>query len=159
MAADPIDIAPSARDSILRLARESADGRETGGILLGYGPDANGVVHVEIAGDPGPAADRRPAFFSRDLTHATALAREAWRGSQAVWVGEWHTHPGGGSQPSARDLATYVRLLAASSLEFEVFVSIIVIPDEAKRWEAPHLFAWLLELTDVHEGAPPASTS
>jgi integrative and conjugative element protein (TIGR02256 family) len=144
--AGTIEIAPHARDRILRLARDSGDGLETGGILLGRGPDDNGVVRVESAGDAGPAADRREDFFLRDLAHARVLANEAWRRSSAVWVGEWHTHPMGGREPSARDLSTYIRLLAASSLEFEVFVSIIVIPDQAAGWEEPRLWPWLLEL-------------
>ena len=141
-----IEIAPRARDSIFRLARESEDGRETGGILLGRGPDDNGVVRVEIAGDAGPAADRRPDFFLRDLVHTRALADKAWQQSRAVWVGEWHTHPKGGRAPSASDLSTYIRLLAASALEFDVFVSIIVVPDQLGGWTGPRLWPWLLEL-------------
>lgn len=86
---------------MILLAPESADGRETGGILLGRGPDADGVVRVEIAGDAGPRADRRPDFFLRDLSHARELADGAWKRSRAVWVGEWHTHPTGGPEPSA----------------------------------------------------------
>jgi integrative and conjugative element protein (TIGR02256 family) len=151
VAADPVDITPTARDSILRLATESADGRETGGILLGRRAHASGVVCVEIVGDPGPAADRRPTFFSRDLAHANALAQDAWQRSRAVWVGEWHTHPAGGPQPSARDLATYAGLLAASALAFEVFVSIIVVPNNVSGWDAPQMVSWLLELGTTPE--------
>ena len=150
MRAATIEIAPRARDRIRRLASESSDGRETGGILLGRGPDDAGVVRVEIAGDHGPAADRRPDFFLRDLAHARALADEAWQQSRAIWVGEWHTHPTGARAPSASDLSTYTRLLAASALEFESFVSIIVIPDAVDGWANPRLWPWLLEL---HVGA------
>jgi integrative and conjugative element protein (TIGR02256 family) len=141
-----IHIAAGVREHILQLAIKSGDGRETGGILLGRGPAPDGVIPIEIAGDPGPAADRRPNFFLRDLAHAEALANAAWERSRAIWVGEWHTHPTGGSQPSASDLSTYTHLLAASALDFEVFVSVIVTPDDAKGWEAPQLWPWLLEL-------------
>jgi integrative and conjugative element protein (TIGR02256 family) len=105
-----IDIAPEARSAIMRLSPESADGSETGGILLGRGPDADGVVRVEIAGEPGPRAERRPDFFLRDLEHARGLAARAWQETGAVWIGEWHTHPMGGARPSATDLGTYARL-------------------------------------------------
>ena len=41
------------------------DGREIGGILLGRGPDDDGVIEIVEAGDPGPNADRRNDFFLR----------------------------------------------------------------------------------------------
>jgi integrative and conjugative element protein (TIGR02256 family) len=150
-----IEIAPQVRDRICRLAPKSEDGCETGGILLGRGPTEDGVS-VEMAGDAGPRADRRPDYFLRDLSHARSLAADAWRRSQAVWVGEWHTHPRGEREPSTSDLATYVRLLGASDLEFEVFVSIIVVPGDGGDWEQPELWPWLLEL---RRGEKPPSES
>jgi integrative and conjugative element protein (TIGR02256 family) len=151
-----IHIAPQARDNILRLAPQSEDGLETGGILLGRGPANDGVVHVEIAGNAGPAADRRSDFFLRDLDHARTLADGAWQKSRAVWVGEWHTHPQGGREPSTSDLSTYVRLLAASELNFEVFVSIIVVPNHGS-WGHPELWPWLLELRHSQAREPPSA--
>ena len=147
-----IVISPAARASILRLASVSEDGRETGGILLGRGPETEGVVWVEIAGDPGPGAERRPDFFLRDLGHARVLAEKAWTASRAIWIGEWHTHPLGGHRPSPSDLSTYLRLLATSELQFELFVSIIVTADAGEGWARPRLWPWLLEL----RGAPPS---
>ena len=135
-----------ARERIVQLAPASEDGLETGGILLGRGPGEDGIVHVELAGDAGPGAERRSDFFLRDLAHARSLAEEAWVGSRAIWVGEWHTHPLGGRAPSSSDLDTYGRLLAASALEFELFVSIIVTAEEDRGWAAPRLCPWLLEL-------------
>ncbi len=131
------------------MARESTDGRETGGILFGRGPDKHGVVQVERAGDPGPKARREPRFFLRDLQHAQRLAEEAWGDSKAIWVGEWHTHVRGDSRPSATDLATYASLLAAADLHFDVFVSIIVVPDAEHAWQEPRLALWLLAMSDI----------
>jgi integrative and conjugative element protein (TIGR02256 family) len=144
-----VRIADAARETIMRLAPESADGRETGGILLGRGPGNDGVVHVEIAGDPGPHAIRRPDFFLRDLEHARMLAEEAWERSRAIWVGEWHTHPVGGPEPSATDLGTYANLLTAAALEFEVFASIIAVPGASAGWNDPRLCPWLLQIDAV----------
>jgi integrative and conjugative element protein (TIGR02256 family) len=151
-----IEISPAARETIETLAGESADGRETGGILLGRGPDERGVVHVEVAGEPGPHAERRPDYFLRDLKHAKQLAEDAWQDSKAVWVGEWHTHPMGRQSPSPTDLGTYLRLLSAASLEFKLFVSIIVIPDPELGWNKAQLWPWLLELRAIE---PPGPTS
>lgn len=133
-----------ALETIHALAPESADGRETGGILLGRGPVPDGVVVIEQAGDPGPAAVRRRDFFLRDRLHAQALADTAWLDREAVWVGDWHTHPMGGPSPSRRDLRTYAGLLAAAELGFEVFVSIIVVPDDDLGWGRPQLHPWIL---------------
>lgn len=141
-----IEISAQARKQICELAALSTDGRETGGLLLGRGPNGKGLVEVEIAGEPGPSAIRKPAFFLRDLDHARSLADEAWDASRAVWVGEWHTHPDGSPFPSRDDFATYLRLLAASELAFSHFVSVIVTPDRANGWSQPRLWSWLLEL-------------
>jgi integrative and conjugative element protein (TIGR02256 family) len=143
-----IEIGRETRANIMRMASESEDGLETGGILLGRGPDANGVVQVEIAGDAGPRAERRRDFFLRDLVHARSLAEEAWATSRSIWVGEWHTHPLGGRAPSPSDIRTYVSLLATAELEFEIFTAIIVTPGFQGNWRQPQLWPWLLHLAD-----------
>lgn len=99
-------------------------GLETGGILLGH--ETDGVPRVTFAGDPGPKAVREPLRFSRDLDHAERLAERAWQELQAVWLGEWHTHPGGSPVPSDIDMASYGRHLADPDLTFSRFVSLIV---------------------------------
>jgi integrative and conjugative element protein (TIGR02256 family) len=139
--APTVTILPEVEERIRALAAESRDGSETGGILLGRGPDDNGVITVEEAGDPGPAAERRPDFFLRDLDHARELAAAAWDDREAVWVGEWHTHPTGPPTPSNRDLVTYAGLLSDPELGFATLVSIIVVPDP--DWANPRLLTWV----------------
>jgi len=141
-----VEVNEAADQAIRTLAPNAADGRETGGILLGRGPDHTGAIRVEQAGDAGPKAIRRPNFFLRDLKHARALADEAWERDGAVWIGEWHTHLEGSGDPSDADLDTYVRLLATADLQFDVFVSIISTPGEADGWDSPDLWPWVLEL-------------
>lgn len=138
-------IAPEAERRIRELANASADHRETGGILLGRGPDADGVIHVEEAGKPGENAERRPDFFLRDRAHAERLAEEAWERSHSIWVGEWHTHPTGPPVPSTRDLVTYAGLLDDPDLGFEALVSVIVVPGADEDWDASRLLVWILE--------------
>ncbi len=144
---------PAVEKRIQRLARAAADGRETGGILLGRGPDEHGVIVVEEAGDAGEHAERRPDYFLRDRAHAERLAEAAWERSRAVWVGEWHTHPDGLPIPSTRDLATYSALLDDSELAFKALVSVIAVPDPAQRWEAPRLLVWVLAPTPPADGS------
>ena len=97
---------------------------ETGGILLGH--EADKISRVTVAGGPGPKAVREPMRFSRDLDHAKRLAEQAWQESQAVWLGEWHTHPGGSPVPSDIDMVSYGRHLADPDLAFSRFISLIV---------------------------------
>ena len=141
-----IEICEMARDVICKLATRSTDGMETGGILLGRGPEPDGLIAAEIAGDPGPKAIRKADYFLRDLEHAQGLAMEAWDTSRAVWIGEWHTHLNGSPAPSTSDLGTYLRLLAASELAFTHFLSIIVTDDGAGDWMRPELSPWVMEL-------------
>jgi integrative and conjugative element protein (TIGR02256 family) len=140
-----VNIAPEVERRIRELACASADSRETGGILLGRGPEENGVIHIEEAGEPGDHAERRRDFFLRDRAHAEALAAEAWERSRAIWVGEWHTHPMGPGTPSSRDLVTYSGLLDDAELAFEALVSVIVVPDADAAWERSRLLVWVLE--------------
>jgi integrative and conjugative element protein (TIGR02256 family) len=136
-----------ARDAAMTIAREaaaSADGRETGGILLGFDASEFGELLVLDAGDPGPAAERRPDFFQRDTNHARRLAEEAYRRTTARWVGEWHTHPRGRLAPSRVDLRTYRSFLRDEDLHFPVFLAVIVGPGE-EGWTRPRATAWLIE--------------
>lgn len=137
-----VEIQPDVQARIAELAAASADGTESGGILLGRGPDEHRLIVVEQAGEPGPKADRRPDFFLRDREHAMALADKAWDCDRAVWVGEWHTHPAGPPYPSPRDLGTYAGLIGSAELSFRAFVSVIVVPHP--DWTHPRLVPWVL---------------
>jgi integrative and conjugative element protein (TIGR02256 family) len=143
-----LNVTPEVEATIRRLARLSEDGRETGGILLGKGPSEHGLIDIIQAGDPGPEAVRQPDSFLRDLNHARELADAAWPRSRAAWIGEWHTHPGAGPAPSARDLVTYADLLANPGLGFDVFVAIIVTPGRERDWNEPTLTPWLIGQTE-----------
>lgn len=115
-------------------------GSETGGILLGWG-DNSPDFHVMRAGTPGPQAIHEVDRFLRDLDHATKLAAQAWQDLNAVWIGEWHTHPDAALTPSPADLASYQRHLDDPDLNFSRFLSIIVKADIGSTV----LAAWVLE--------------
>lgn len=104
----------------------ATDGLETGGILLGHNQPGSTTPTILIAGDPGPRADRGPHHFLRDLSHAQALAQDAWTGHQAQWIGEWHTHPRTPPTPSDTDLRSYAQHLEDDALGFHSFISLIV---------------------------------
>lgn len=118
----------------------SADGLETGGILLGTS-SAN-LIEVRHAGDPGPNAKRGTHTFHRDLQHAQHLADTAWAEDHSLWIGEWHTHPSGDLAPSALDLDSYLRHLHDPDLNFDHFVAMIVGLDSQTR---PVIATWLIQ--------------
>lgn len=131
---------------------------ETGGILLGRDAGgAGGGPLVTVAGGPGPNAIRQPLRFSRDREHADQIAERAWQDHQAVWLGEWHTHPGGSPAPSEIDMTSYGRHLSDPELGFDRFVSIIIaLPADGAEPAETHarqavLVAWLIE----RDGAQP----
>jgi integrative and conjugative element protein (TIGR02256 family) len=134
-------LAPAAATTIRDEALRSADGNETGGVLLGHvGTDT--AARVRSAGDPGPAAVHRPAFFLRDLHHAQQLATQAFARDGSEWIGEWHTHPGAEPVPSARDLHTYLGFVADPQLRFDAFVALILVAP-AGTWHRPQAHAWV----------------
>jgi integrative and conjugative element protein (TIGR02256 family) len=139
-----VRLAERALVSVVTHAVASADGCETGGILLGYDESELGDMLVMEAGDPGPVAERRPDFFKRDLVHAQRLADDALASTSSRWIGEWHTHPGGSLAPSSTDLRTYRSFLRDPQLGFSVFLSLIVGPGE-DGWARPRARAWLIQ--------------
>ena len=60
-----VHLRQTALESILAEVNRAANSAETGGILLGRVEGT--AITVELAGDPGPSAERRPDFFDRDL--------------------------------------------------------------------------------------------
>jgi integrative and conjugative element protein (TIGR02256 family) len=146
-----VTLTVSAAESLGSHARQSTDGSETGGILLGH--DRSADLLVTVAGDPGPAAIRTPNRFKRDLAHAQSLADDAYDRDGSVWIGEWHTHPNGPVQPSEVDLRTYFSHLSDPSLGFDRFLSLIALPCAEHGWEHVNVAAWV-----VHDNVAEAAS-
>lgn len=137
----------------------SADGRETGGILLGFDADERGEALALEAGGPGPNAERRPDFFQRDLAYAQRLADAAYGRRCARWIGEWHTHPRRFITPSRKDLRTYRSFLTDPELHFANFIALIVTARDAD-WKELVITGWTIERRRVLRALLlPAATS
>lgn len=142
-------LAAAALHAISAEIRTAPANLETGGILLGQG-DGLPDFYVMRAGGPGPKALHEPTRFIRDLDYATALARQAWADVQAVWIGEWHTHPIARPVPSETDLNAYLRHLQDPELGFKRFLSLIIAPTTPTTKNAP-------EVGELDEPGDPAS--
>lgn len=97
----------SVREALDRAAAGCAAKPEAGGILLGAYRGAD----VEVTGrtDPGPGDERQLSSFTRSDPLHDVANRTAWNasGGTVSYVGEWHTHPWGGVQPSSTDTTTW----------------------------------------------------
>ncbi|WP_092734947.1 Mov34/MPN/PAD-1 family protein [Agrobacterium fabrum] len=79
------------------------DRNEHGGLLLGY--RKAGAIEVKEATFPNRWDKASPIRFYRSAVgHRTKALRE-WivSGGTVGWVGEWHSHPFGSSNPSSID--------------------------------------------------------
>lgn len=142
-----VKLAASVAEAIAGQARASADGNETGGIVLGH--DTGAELIVTVAGDPGPTAVRTPKRFLRDLAHAQALADLAYDRDGSVWIGEWHTHPRGPAEPSPLDRRTYRSHLADPSLGFDRFLTLIALPCRDHGWDHVVLAPWVVTRSHI----------
>lgn len=128
------------RRQIESAAAIAADGRETGGILLGFDDPDNTRFWVTEASTAGPAAERSAARFRRDLAFVSQVAERAFTIDGSQWIGDWHTHPGGPPQPSPKDLASWRNAIEQSDLA--VFLALILVAGDGDDWTAPICQAW-----------------
>jgi integrative and conjugative element protein (TIGR02256 family) len=128
------------RRQLEHAAGAAADGRETGGILLGFDDPGHQRFWVTEASTAGPAAERSAIGFRRDLAFVSEVAEHAFAVDGSQWIGDWHTHPGGPPEPSAKDLASWRQALNDSDLE--EFLALIFVPSVGGDWAAPSSEAW-----------------
>lgn len=141
-ATSSVVVGARAQATLARHAPASADGRETGGIVLGHDDGLGGTIHVRHCGGPGPRALREPDRFCRDLAFAQQLAEEAAQRDGARWIGEWHTHLNEAPEPSDTDLRTYRQLLMDSEAQLTRVLALILTAGAGNNWAAPQVFAW-----------------
>lgn len=83
------------------LCAESAN-LETGGILIGhYTRTHHTAVITRLIGPPSDSRKESASFF-RGTTGLGNLLESLWP-KQEYYLGEWHYHPGGKTQPSYQD--------------------------------------------------------
>ena len=81
---------------------EQATGMETGGILVGSYSVDGVVAHVGEALGPPRGSRATKTGFLRSTTGLRETLRRRWSARQH-YLGEWHSHPGGGACPSPQD--------------------------------------------------------
>lgn len=104
----------------------SKSGTETGGVLAGY--TENGTVYITHASDAGPKAVEKRDRFEKDVEYCQAFLDNLYQqhGSQAVYVGEWHSHPNSNNKPSTTDLTSFHNIAMGQSYLVDKPVMIIL---------------------------------
>lgn len=98
-------VAARALHQILKTA-ENALPDETGGVLMGYWHNGEPAI-TDVVG-PGPHATHRPAGFHPDAAWQRREVARLYELSarRHCYLGDWHTHPDGGTSPSKLDRLT-----------------------------------------------------
>jgi len=88
---------------------------ETGGVVTGYYTSDLRSAEITSAEPPPRDSMAGPGWFERGTSGLKPLFRRLWRpasGKRKYYLGEWHSHPGGGLRPSRTDDA---QMLAIAS--------------------------------------------
>lgn len=82
--------------------------QETGGVLIGRYDQSHQIAFVEKLAPQTPDSVRLRTSFIRGATKLVAFLKKLWKASEPRlhYLGEWHTHPCGSPDPSARDCKT-----------------------------------------------------
>lgn len=97
---------------------------ETGGVLMGYyTDDMTCAVVTEVVGPPKDSKSGR-TWFKRGVHGLKDLFKKAWEKKQ-YYLGEWHFHPYGTTEPSAQDY--YQMLEIAESTRYACPEAIMII--------------------------------
>jgi integrative and conjugative element protein (TIGR02256 family) len=106
-------LSAEARDALEREAARMQP-KETGGILAGYRGDQDTIVITNIVG-PGPNAVHGLDYFIPDHAFHQAEMTRIYHDSGRIstYLGDWHSHPDGGSGISKTDRSTLRRIASA----------------------------------------------
>lgn len=111
---------------------------ETGGILLGQIDTKRHIIYVTEALGPPADSEKRPYRFKKGTRGVSEEIEKVVEetGSLITYIGEWHTHPMGGTSLSPTDSETVAKLRSElDKVKWPTHV-MIVTPTEF----APHIF-------------------
>jgi integrative and conjugative element protein (TIGR02256 family) len=129
---------------------------ETGGVLLGYwSPVGDEPVVTSYIG-PGPnAVHQRYRFLPDHCFHLTEIARQyEASGRRLTYLGDWHTHPGGGGGLSELDSKTLLQIARKPAARAPRPLMVVLAPGPCwsiHAWRGELLKTWRLKtMLNIH---------
>ena len=102
---------------------------ETGGILLGYVSESDEIVVTTAIGS-GPKAKRTETRYVHDVEYEIAQAERLYMksGKPDLYLGDWHTHPGGRGLMSWLDRKTLLDIAKSGTALHQPIMLILEEP-------------------------------
>lgn len=97
----------------MRKLRASADGDETGGVLVGTFDLTRNIIHIVLALPAPIDSSQSPTYFIRGVRHLKPVIEQLANSAagRLHYIGEWHSHPDNvAARPSPDDELVYAHL-------------------------------------------------
>lgn len=155
-------LASVVRDAMARDAQEASP-LESGGVLIGYWSQSReDAVITDIVGGGPRALRTKYSFLPDQAFQESEIARKyVASGRVATYLGDWHSHPMGLTEPSRLDRRTLKRIVRGHEARLSCALMVIVAggPDwNIRVWGAlspKHLFGRTTVVSiPVHEVPP-----
>jgi integrative and conjugative element protein (TIGR02256 family) len=132
-----------------------AEGKETGGIVIGHYNDRHDRAIVTAVSLAPPDSRSGRTWFARGAAGLQAWIDRLWRSRRDYYLGEWHFHPFASAQSSPTDLAQMRAFAESPLLRCPEPVLLIIGGDPVGTWEARAYVAPRGEpLTELHPPDP-----
>jgi len=122
-------------EKLLKICRGS-DGKETGGILIGYyNPNHDNAIVTDVSSPPTDSK-RGPTSFIRGIRGLQSWLNRLWKRQRHYYLGEWHFHPFADPTPSMTDIGQLKKFSKTPSLRCPEPVMLIIGDDPNRKWTA-----------------------
>lgn len=105
-----------------------ADGREIGGILIGYYSDDHSIAIITESSPPPQDSTYGYNWFRRGVAGLRSLLAHRWQntGRRTYYVGEWHYHPAVQVIPSGEDFSQMQEINSSSNYQSKEPIMLII---------------------------------
>lgn len=112
----------------LEVECSKADGREIGGILIGYYSVDNSTAIITEASSPPQDSTYGYNWFRRGVAGLKSILARRWQntGRRTYYVGEWHYHPAVQVMPSDDDFSQMQEINRSSNYQSKEPIMLII---------------------------------
>lgn len=105
-----------------------ADGREIGGILIGYYSEDHSIAIITESSPPPQDSTYGYNWFRRGVAGLRSLLAHRWQntGRRTYYLGEWHYHPAVQVIPSGEDFSQMQEINSSSNYQSKEPIMLII---------------------------------